>query len=59
MTWRADRILKFILIWTAITILPVWLPLVRGVMDGDSYKWGGLFWGMQFKGSGLRGLLVR
>jgi hypothetical protein len=55
MTWRPDRVLKIILIWTMITMVVVWLPLVRGVMDGDSYQWGGVFWGMQFKGSGVRG----
>ena len=55
MTWRPDRILKLILIWTMITMILVWLPLVRGVMDGESYKWGGTFWGMQFSGSGVRG----
>lgn len=33
----------------------VWLPLVRGVMDGESYQWGAIFWGMQFGGSGVRG----
>ena len=55
MTWRPDRILKLILIWTMITMILVWLPLVRGVMDGESYKWGGVFWGMQFSGSGVRG----
>ena len=55
MTWKPDRILKVILIWTMFTMLLVWLPLVRGVMDGDSYKWGGIFWGMDFRGSGVRG----
>ena len=55
MTWKPDRILKLILIWTGVTMLLVWLPLVRGVMDGDTYKWGGVFWGIQFRGSGVRG----
>ena len=53
--WRPDRILRAILVWTAITMILVWLPLVRGVMDGESYQWGRSFWGMQFGGSGLRG----
>ena len=55
MTWRPDRILKTILIWTMITTILVWLPLVRGLMDGESYQWGAIFWGMQFGGSGVRG----
>ena len=61
--WKPDRILKVILIWTVVTMLLVWLPLVRGVMDGESYQWGASFWGKQFSGSGVRGdywlLIVR
>lgn len=53
--WRPDRILKAILIWTAVTMIFVWLPLVRGFMDGESYQWGAIVWGMQFGGSGMRG----
>jgi hypothetical protein len=55
MVWRPDRLLKAILIWTMITLLIVWLPLVRGFMDGDSYQWGSSFWGFQFGGRGLHG----
>jgi hypothetical protein len=53
--WRPDRILKAILIWTALTLLLTWLPLVRGVMDGESYQWGAVFWGRQFRGYGIHG----
>lgn len=53
--WRPDRILSTILSWTMITMILVWLPFVRGLMDGDSYQWGGLFWGMQIRGSGVHG----
>ena len=55
MTWRPDRILKIILIWTMFPLLIVWLPLVRGLMDGDAYQWGNSFWGMQIGGSGIGG----
>lgn len=55
MTWKPDRILKAILIWTMITMILVWLPLVRGVMDGESYQWGNSFWGMHVGGSGVGG----
>lgn len=55
MVWRPDRILRTILIWTMITAVVIWLPLVRGVMDGESYQWGNTFWGMQFGGSGVHG----
>jgi hypothetical protein len=55
MVWRPDRFLRAILIWTMITLLVVWLPLVRGLMDGDSYQWGNSFWGFQIGGRGLHG----
>ena len=55
MVWRPDRLLKAILIWTMITMIIVWLPLVRGLMDGDSYEWGNSFWGIQVGGQGVHG----
>ena len=55
MTWKPDRILKIIMIWTMITTILVWLPFVRGLIDGDSYQWGATFWGMQFGGYGIQG----
>lgn len=55
MVWRPDRLLKAILIWTMITMIIVWLPLIRGLMDGDSYEWGNSFWGIQVGGQGVHG----
>jgi hypothetical protein len=55
MAWKPDRLLKAILIWTILTLIIVWLPLVRGLMDGDSYQWGNSAWGFQFSGRGLGG----
>jgi hypothetical protein len=55
MIWKPDRLLRAILIWTMLTLIIVWLPLVRGLMDGDSYQWGNSFWGMQIGGSGVGG----
>ncbi len=55
MAWKPDRLLKAILIWTIITLIIVWLPLVRGLMDGDSYQWGNSAWGFEFGGRGLHG----
>lgn len=55
MLWKPDRLLRVILIWTAITLIIVWLPLVRGLMDGESYQWGNSFAGMQLGGRGVRG----
>jgi hypothetical protein len=55
MSWKPDRLLKAILIWTMLTFLLTWLPLVRGLMDGDSYQWGNSFWGFQLGGRGVHG----
>ena len=55
MVWRPDRLPKAILIWTMITMIIVWLPLVRGLMDGESYQWGNSFWGFQVGGQGVHG----
>ena len=52
---KPDRLLRAILIWTAVTFIIVWLPLVRGLMDGDSYQWGNEFFGKQFGGRGVHG----
>lgn len=55
MAWKPDRLLKAILIWTVFSLLFVWLPLVRGVMDGDNYQWGNSFFGFDFGGRGVQG----
>ena len=55
MLWKPDRLLRAILIWTGITFIIVWLPLVRGLMDGESYQWGNSLWGMQIGGRGVHG----
>ena len=55
MAWKPDRLLKAILIWTMLTLIIIWLPLVRGLMDGDNYQWGNTFFGRQFGGRGLHG----
>jgi hypothetical protein len=51
MSWKPDRLLRVLLAWTAVTTLPFWLPLVRSLMDGDSYEWGFF----RFRGHGLHG----
>ena len=52
---QPDRLLRFILGWTTVTLLFVWLPLIRGVMDGPSYVWGSSYWGITVGGAGLAG----
>ena len=48
MTWKPDLALRALLAWTAVTTLVFWLPLVRSLMDGDTYEWG--FFGLHGKG---------
>jgi len=55
MPWKPDRLLKAILIWTMLTLIIIWLPLVRGLMDGDNYQWGNSFFGRDLGGHGLHG----
>jgi hypothetical protein len=47
--------LKLILILTSFTMTVVWLPLIRGLMDGDTYQWASTFLGYDFGGTGVRG----
>lgn len=54
-SWRPNGLLKAILIWTAITGLMIYLPFIRGLMDGSDYRWGNAFWGIQLNGSGVGG----
>ncbi len=54
-TWRPDWLLRSILGWTAFTFILAWLPMVRGVMDGDTYAWGVTWWGFTVGGSGMGG----
>lgn len=52
---RPDRLLRLLLGWTALTLLFVWLPLIRGLMDGASYAWGARYWGVAVGGAGMGG----
>jgi hypothetical protein len=55
MSRKLDRLLKGILILTSATMIVTWLPLVRGIMDGSSYKWGQSFIGISLSGNGVGG----
>ncbi|HJU64519.1 MAG TPA: hypothetical protein VJ596_02530 [Gemmatimonadaceae bacterium] len=48
---QPGRLLRALLLWTALTTVMFWLPAVRGLFDGRSYTWG--IGG--FGGSGLDG----
>lgn len=49
--WTPARPLRWLLVWTSLTTVIFWLPVVRGAFDGPSYSWG-LF---GFAGKGLSG----
>ncbi|MCM3872250.1 MAG: hypothetical protein ND895_16335 [Pyrinomonadaceae bacterium] len=55
MPQKPDRLLKAILILTSFSMIVVWLPLIRGVMDGNTYEWGLSFLGKNYGGRGLGG----
>ena len=55
MSWKPDKLLKAILIWTLVALVIIWLPLVRGLMDGESYHWDSSLWGYQLGGRGIHG----
>lgn len=54
-SWQPDRLLRLLLAWTSIVFLTAWLPFLRGAFDGPSYEWGTSYWGIPFRGSGVRG----
>lgn len=55
MAQKRNRLLKVILILTSFTMIIVWLPLIRGFMDGSTYAWGHSLFGKQFSGNGISG----
>lgn len=51
MPWRPDRLLVGLLVWTSLTTLVFWLPLIRGAFDGPGYAWAV----GRLSGTGVRG----
>ncbi len=50
---QSNRLLRWILLWTGVTFLPSWLPVIRGTMEGSPYQWGSGYFGHAYGGSGL------
>jgi hypothetical protein len=53
--WRPDPLLKVLLVWTSLVGIMMWLPMVRGLVEGPAYQWaiadgiggrgvGGAYW---------------
>lgn len=55
MSPKPTRLLNVVLILTAIPMIFVWLPFIRGLMDGTSYQWGNSFLSWSYGGHGLGG----
>lgn len=49
--WKPSLLLKAILIWNALLAIVIWLPFIRGPMDGASYAWALPF----LQGRGVQG----
>lgn len=46
---------RVLMAWLTLTFVLAWLPLVRSLMDGTSYRWGTRYFGVSFSGAGLAG----
>lgn len=47
--------LTFLLFVTSLSSATSWLPLIRGISDGESYLWGTTLFGNLFQGKGVAG----
>ncbi len=50
---RFFNLLSWFLFVTALTFITTWLPFLRSLCDGESYRWGTSFYGLTFSGAGL------
>lgn len=49
---KPDRILNLLVGWMTYLLVFSWLPLVRVLMDGESYQWGTNHFGIVFRAAG-------
>lgn len=50
---QPDRLLRWVLAWTSVTLLSSWLPFVRGLIEGRTYEWGSAYFGHAYGGRGV------
>ena len=50
--WKPDRILKLLVFWFTYLLVFSWLPLVRILMDGETYIWGTTHFSWFFRAAG-------
>jgi hypothetical protein len=49
----SNRLFNFLLIFSGITFMLVWLPLLRCLFDGSSYSWGQSYFGLSLRSTGV------
>jgi hypothetical protein len=55
MARSGDSLGRILLTIVAASMITIWLPLVRGAMDGETYSWNGHYFGFMLGGSGIAG----
>ena len=55
---RRDGITTGLMFLISVTFLVVWLPLVRSVLDGETYQWGVNYFGTMIHGAGITSSLL-
>ena len=48
-----NALFNSLMIFSGITFMLVWLPLLRCLFDGKSYSWGQDYFGMPFQSTGI------
>jgi len=55
---RRDGIITGLMFLMAFSFLIVWLPLLRALLDGDTYQWGTTYFGTMISGAGITASLM-
>ena len=55
---RRDGIITGLMFLIAFSFLIVWLPLLRSLLDGDTYQWGTSYFGTMISGAGITASLM-
>lgn len=53
MSSKLTLIAKLLAFWTTYLLVFSWLPLLRCIFDGDTYRWGTAHFGFSFSAAGL------
>ena len=48
-----NRLFNFLMIFSGLTFMLVWLPLLRCLFDGKTYSWGMEYFGLNLRSSGI------